>query len=148
MDEVDNSSWSWPGLLVPTVTFLVGLVLGGVLVYANGGGDASEVVAPESDTTASLSGAEDDTVVTLPAACDQAATKVREAYDLLRQAVGQVQELQADALVDTLNSLEDVDAEARVLVTECSAVQVSTSPTASSDATSSPSTSPTESSTE
>ena len=147
MDEVENSGWSWPGLLVPTVTFLVGLVLGGVLVYANSGG-ASEVMAPESDTTASPSAADEDTLVTLPAACDQAATKVREAYDLLRQAVGQVQDLQADALVDTLNSLEDVDAEARVLVTECSAVQVSTSPTASSDATPSPSTSPTETSTE
>ena len=129
----DDSSWSWLGVLVPTVTFVVGLVLGGVLVYANNGGDASEVAAPESEseTSASPSAADQDTLVTLPAACDQAATKVREAYDLLRQAVGQVQDLQADALVDTLNSLEDVDAEARVLVSECSEVQVSTSPTES-----------------
>ena len=148
MDEVDDSSRSWLGLLVPTVTFLVGLVLGGVLVYANSGGDASDVAVPESEATASPSAGAQDTVVTLPAACDQAATKVREAYALLRQAVGQVRDFQADALVDTLNSLEDVDEEARVLVSECSAVQVSTSPTASSSATTSPSASPTETSTE
>ena len=146
MDEVDDSSRSWLGLLVPTVTFLVGLVLGGVLVYANSGGDASDVA--ESEATASPSAGAQDTVVTLPAACDQAATKVREAYALLRQAVGQVRDFQADALVETLNSLQDVDEEARVLVSECSAVQVSTSPTASSTATTSPSASPTETSTE
>lgn len=148
MDEDDNNSRSWLGLLVPTMTFLVGLVLGGVLVYANSGGDASDVAVRESEATASPSAGAQDTLVTLPAACDQAATKVREAYALLRQAVGQVRDFQADALVETLNSLEDVDEEARVLVSECSAVQVSTSPTASSSATTSPSASPTESSTE
>ena len=148
MDEDADSNRGWPGVFIPTATFLVGLVLGGMLVYANSGGGASEVAVPESETTASPSAADEDTVVTLPAACDQAATKVREAYDLLRQAVGEVQDLQADALVDTLNSLEDVDAEARVLVSECGEVQVSTSPTASSGATTSPEASPTEASTE
>lgn len=148
MDEVDNSSRSWLGPLVPTLTFLVGLILGGVLVYANSAGDPSQVAGPEPGTTASPSAGTQDTLVTLPAACDEAATKVREAYDLLRQAVGQVRDFQADALVETLNSLEDVDKEARSLVSECSAVQVSTSPAPSSSATTPPSTLPTESSTE
>ncbi len=145
MDDIDHSSRSWLGLWVPTLTFLVGLILGGVLVYANSGGDSPQVLGPDPETTASPSASThdtQDTLVTLPAACDEAATKVREAYDLLRQAVGQVRDFQADALVETLNSLEDVDKEARTLVSECSAVQVSTSPATS------PSPSPTESSTE
>ena len=67
--------------------------------------------------------------MTLPAACDQAAAKVSQAYTLLRQAVTQVRDFHADQLVETLNQLEDIDAQTRPLVATCTAVSVSTSPT-------------------
>lgn len=123
----DEGKQNWLGLLIPTVTFLVGLALGGVLVYANVGGGADSNVAEQSVTDTA---AADDAsaVVTVPAACDKAAAKVREAYGLLRTAVDQVRDFQADALVGTLNELEDVDGEARVLVTECSDVEVENAP--------------------
>ena len=52
-----------------------------------------------------------------------------EAYTLLRQAVDQVRNFDADKLVSTLNELEDVDAETRPLVDACTQVSVSSSPT-------------------
>ena len=65
----------------------------------------------------------------MPAACEQAAEKVSEAYTLLRQAVDEVRNFDADKLVNTLNELEDVDAETRPLVDACNQVSVSSSPT-------------------
>lgn len=133
--KTEESKQNWLGLLVPTVTFLVGLALGGVLVYANSGGGAATEATGQPTVSAAPAGEVNDTVVTVPAACDQAATKVREAYTLLRQAVDQVRDFQADELVGTLNELEDVDGEARGLVSECSELQVSSTPAPTSEAT-------------
>ena len=65
----------------------------------------------------------------MPAACEQAAEKVSEAYTWLHQAVDQVRNFDADELVSTLNQLEDVDAETRPLVDACTQVSASSSPT-------------------
>ena len=131
----DDPTRPWFGLLLPTATFMIGLVLGGILVYANSGGgnDNAEDAGPGPESTAGASSsspsASGDTVVTVPAACDQAAAKVSEAYRLLRQAVDQVRDLNAEKLVSTLNELEDVDAQTRPLVDACTQVSVSSGPT-------------------
>ncbi len=128
--EEEERRQGWISLLLPAGTFLVGLALGGILVYAGtSGGSDAESVPSESTSSGSPSGGA-DTVVTVPAACDEAAAKVSEAYTLLRQAVSQVRDFQADQLVETLNQLEDVDGQTRPLVDECTAVSVTTSPTA------------------
>ena len=131
MNEDDRRRWF--SLLLPTATFVIGLALGGILVYANSGGDNGDDAGNGSASTAGASSsppsASGDTVVTVPAACDEAAAKVSEAYSLLRQAVDQVRNLDADKLVSTLNELEDVDAQTRPLVDACTQVSVSTSPT-------------------
>ncbi len=125
----DDQRQRWINLLLPAATFVVGLALGGSLVYANSGGDNEGGSPPSASTDTSSPSGAGDTVVTLPAACDQAAAKVSEAYTLLRQAVAQVRDFHADELVETLNQLEDIDAQMRPLVAECTAASVSTSPT-------------------
>ena len=132
MDDDDDQRRHWIGLLIPAATFLVGLVLGGALIYANSGGDAAGTSTPTPSVGASPTSGSGDTVVTVPAACDEAARKVGEAYTLLRQAVSQVRDFQADQLVDTLNQLEDVDAQTRPLVDACNKVSVTTSPSSES----------------
>ena len=42
----DDKRHRWISLVLPAATFLVGLVLGGTLVYANTGGDNSDSAAP------------------------------------------------------------------------------------------------------
>lgn len=135
----DNARHRWISLSLPTATFVIGLALGGILVYANSGdtnggeagsgGDAANASASTASASSSSPSATGDTVVTVPAACEQAAEKVSEAYTLLRQAVDEVRNFDADKLVNTLNELEDVDAETRPLVDACNQVSVSSSPT-------------------
>ncbi len=130
-DAQTDDHQHWFGLLVPALTFLVGLVLGGALIYATSGGDASD--PPDADSAeasdAPSSGSGGDTVVTLPAACEEASAGVSEAYALLREALGQVRDFRADDLAETLGELQDVDEATRPLVEECSEVSVSVSPT-------------------
>ena len=135
----DDARHRWISLSLPTATFVIGLALGGILVYANSGdtnggeagsgGDAANASASTASASSSSPSATGDTVVTVPAACEQAAEKVSEAYTLLRQAVDEVRNFDADKLVNTLNELEDVDAETRPLVDACNQVSVSSSPT-------------------
>lgn len=136
----DDRRHRWISLLLPTATFVIGLALGGILVYANSGdtdnsgnagsgGDATNAPASTASASGSSPSPTGDTVVTVPAACEQAAEKVSEAYTLLRQAVDQVRNFDADELVSTLNELEDVDAATRPLVDACTQVSVSSSPT-------------------
>ncbi len=135
-DDQPDDGQHWFGLLLPAVTFLVGIALGGAMIYATNGGDGSE--SPDADSSATSSepapGEPGDTLVTLPAACEQASAGVSEAYRLLRQALGQVRDFQADELAATLEELQTVDEETRPLVDECSEVSVSVSPTPSDPA--------------
>lgn len=126
----DREGGGWWSLLLPTLTFVVGLALGGGLVYATSGGDAA--TTPEAAPSASPSRSADaggDTTVTLPAECAQASEQITRAYGLLREAVGQVRDFDASRLVETIDELQTVDEETRPLVEACSQVSVGTSPT-------------------
>src|SRR5680860_273957 len=129
----------WGGLLIPAATCLVGLLIGGLVIgvgRSGGGssgaagddGSSSSPSSTSSPTTAS-SALPGDTVVTVPAACQKAADKVREVTRLLRRTVGDVQNFKPDKIVDTLNRLEDLDSEIRPLLQECSRVEVTTGAT-------------------
>lgn len=129
--ESEESWWQRWGLrLLPALTFLVGTVLGAVVVIAGQpGATVSEVTGEPSPSPSASSdaGAGGDTVVTLPAACEGAAENVTEATRLIDEAATAVRDFRPDELVDLLNRLEDLDTETRELAAECRRVQVSES---------------------
>lgn len=128
-DHDDREGGGWWSLLLPTLTFVVGLALGGGLVYATSGGDAATTPEAAPSASPSPSVAEGgDTTVTLPAECEQASQRLTEAYGLLREAVGQVRDFDAGRLVETIDELQTVDEQTRPLVEACSQVSVGTAP--------------------
>ena len=139
-----SPSRRWGGLLIPAATFLVGLLIGGLVIGVgrSGSSSSSDEEAGSSSSpspAASSPPAPGDTVVTVPAECQQAADKVREATSLLRSTVSDVQNFKPDKIVETLNRLEDIDAEIRPLLDGCSQVDVTTGATpVPSDSSSSP----------
>ncbi len=116
--------------LVPAATFLLGLLIGSLLVAVGGnGGDRSgdsPGASPGASPSASPS-ASTDVRVTVPAACGEAAANLKEATQLLRSSVGSVKDFDPQRIVDQLNRLEELDAETRPLVRLCSQVQVASS---------------------
>lgn len=127
------------GVLIPAATFLVGLLIGGLLIGVGRSGGGSSGAAgqdgsgsssssdPSATTTSSATPGE--TVVTVPAACQEATDKVAEATRLLRSTVEDVQNFKPDKIIDALNRLEDLDREIRPLLKECSRVEVTTGAT-------------------
>ncbi len=132
---------AWQRFL-PAATFLVGLLLGSVLVAASQSRDSGPSAAgDDSATSSSTSGPTPtstvgDTVVTLPAACEESAVNLREATALLGESVDSVKDFDPQRLVEILNRLETLDNETRPLVDECSAVTVTSSPTSPASPTS------------
>ena len=132
----DTARKPWTALLIPSVTFLVGLLIGGLLIgVGRTDGDAAGVApgdgasatpSPATGSTASPG----DTVVTVPAACRTAAKKVREATAVLRGTAGDVRNFNPDRIVEALDRLEALDRQTRPLLRQCSQVDVSTGATA------------------
>lgn len=130
--ESEESWWQRWGLrLLPALTFLVGLVLGAVVVIAGQLGESvGDVVgepSPSPSGSADPSAGVGDTVVTLPAACEGAAENITEATRLIDEAATAVRDFRPDELVDLLTRLEVLDAETRELAAECRRVDVSES---------------------
>ena len=130
--ESEESWWQRWGLrLLPALTFLVGLVLGAVVVIAGqlGQGVGGVVGEPSPSPSASPdpSAGGGDTVVTLPAACEGAAENITEATRLIDESATAVRDFRPDELVDLLTRLEVLDAETRELAAECRRVDVSES---------------------
>lgn len=129
-DETHGQPWG--GILIPAATFLVGLLIGGLLIgvgrtdgEASGAEPGTDASAAPSPATGSAA-APGDTVVTVSAACKMAAEKVRQATSLLRSTAGDVRKFRPDAIVKALNRLEDLDSQTRPLLRQCSQVEVST----------------------
>lgn len=142
-DDLIDARGLGTGVRVPTLTFLVGLGLGAALVWAavGGGGDDAPEVGPSATAGPSPSSGPSDTLVTVPGACEDVSARVSEAYDLLRDAVRQVRDFQAEELTRTLDELEVLDEETRSLAAECSQVSATDSP-APSETPETPSTGP------
>lgn len=128
-DNSEETGWqTWGSRLLPVVTFLVGLGLGLVVMVAVGGDDASPGVDPEPTPSASSPGS-GDTVVTVPAACEDAAENISAATRLLDDAAASVRDFRPQELVDLLEKLETLDAETRELAGQCSEIDISEGPT-------------------
>lgn len=125
----------WGSLVIPAATFLVGLLLGGLVIgVGRSGGDSSGVANGSGSTrsaspTTGGSATPGETVVSVPAACSEAADKIREATTLLRNTVGDFRNFKPNEIVDALNRLEDLDGETRPLLQACSQVGVTTGAT-------------------
>ncbi len=128
--EVEESGWQrWALRLLPALTFVVGLVLGAVVVLASQPErDAPAASAEPSAAPPSAPGeGTADTVVTVPGACEDAAEDLTEATRLLDDVAAAVRDFRPDDLIGLLDQLEDLDAEVRSQTAECSRVDVSES---------------------
>lgn len=126
--DIDHASPWWARLL-PTATFVVGLVIGGLVVLAvHGGGEPAASPSPSPSTASASPG---DTVVTVPAACQDAADNIEEATSLLRETVSSVKNFDPDQIVKMLNRLQDLDQATRPLAKRCSQVKVTVGPSPS-----------------
>ncbi|CAN5436467.1 hypothetical protein BH18ACT8_BH18ACT8_09680 [soil metagenome] len=128
-DQPPRASPAWLTLAVPAATFLIGLVLGGVVVGVGTDGDDSSLEPTVTTPPADAAGSPTASVtVVVPEACIQAAETVNQATALIRDGVSSIRDFQPEQLVDLLNQLEDLDAQARAQAQECSKVDVSQTP--------------------
>lgn len=130
VDAPGSAPWwrSW-AVLGPVVALVVGLVLGGVIVGA-GESVRSPGSTPTATVTETADPSPDDTSITIPQECLDAAETVEAATNVLRRGVAAVRDFRRQELVDLLNELEDLEAQARDEAATCSDVEV-TSPTES-----------------
>lgn len=121
--------WRSVALLAPAVALVVGLLIGALVVGA-GERSGSSRPAPTVTVTADPDASTDDTSVVVPRECLEAAETVEEATDVLQEGVGAVRDFRRDTLVELLNRLEELEAEARGQAATCREVEVE-SPTES-----------------
>jgi len=123
-----ETGWRRWSVLLPALTFAVGLALGAAVVGVSqlGGSDEADPLAapspsssPASEPTGSASpGA---LRITVPAPCVQAAEKAETAYGVLDRAVTAVRELDARQLADVVDAAQTERAETEALVDACRA---------------------------
>lgn len=102
-----NAFW-----IVPTVTFLAGLVLGGVLVGVSNLGrddDAPAAAAAGPTPSPGASGSQDVTVV-VPRSCVEAAERSEQVLALTREAAEALSELDARRLADVVDEMRGLQA--------------------------------------
>jgi hypothetical protein len=103
--------------LLPALTFVVGVVLGAVVVGAITSGDSSGTAADSSTRGADRGTAgagpapspttSGDLTVTVPAECTALAGDARDAANLLEQAATAARDLDAGALADVARRMQD-----------------------------------------
>jgi hypothetical protein len=102
--------------LLPALTFVVGVVLGAVVVAITSGSDGAEPTAGGSAATrvggagatpTPSPGASGDVSVTVPAECTALANDAQNAADLLNQAATAARDLDAKALADVARRMQD-----------------------------------------
>lgn len=115
--------------LVPALTFLVGLLVGGVVIGLTGIGDdlttggaeqgdagTAQQPAPTDSPGAPGSG---DRTVTVPGECIEAAERSEEALALTREAAQALGDLDPRRVQEIVDRLQDLDPEIRSLAAEC-----------------------------
>lgn len=126
--DLHDRTGSWWFVVVPAITLLVGLVLGGLIVGVAHDGSKSPDVGPSATPTPADPSASSDVAVVVPQECLQAAETVQRATELIRDGVAAIRDFRPDELITLLDQLEDLDAEAREQAAACSEVEVSPAP--------------------
>jgi hypothetical protein len=117
------------GLVVlPTVTFLVGLLLGGVLVWVSGLGNGDDESAangdagseqPDTPADTATDGQSPDRTVVIPGSCVEAAQRAQEVLDLVQQFAAAARDLDARQLQTLVDRMQDLDPLVRDAATSC-----------------------------
>lgn len=122
-DDTDRGSRF---LLVPAVTFLVGLVLGAVLVWVGtdlrGGEPQPGGTAAPTVPTPTGSRSSSDVTVTVPADCLAAAQAAEDVLGLGRQAASAVADLDAKRLQDLIDEMEKLEPRVRQAADNCQSI--------------------------
>lgn len=138
-------------VVAPAAALVVGLVLGGVLVWAAGGGGdlrgpAADEQTPSATPTPSTSAPA--TALVVPDACLETADTLERAITTIEQGVGAIRDFRAERVIGLLDELEDLDGLAREQVASCREADVSDTPLPSEAASSGPTPTSTEPTTE
>jgi hypothetical protein len=115
--------WLW---LIPTLTFVLGVVLGAAAIAAfdggtvNGGGRdlTSRPTAPTAPTAAGRTG---DRTITIPASCEQGLERARTALSTVGEAVEAARSLNSGRLQEILDRLQDAQHDVERLADQCRA---------------------------
>jgi len=112
-------------VLLPALTFAVGLALGAAVVGVSqlGGSSSDEpLAAPSSSSTPAsepVAPSPSALLITVPAPCVQAAEQAETAYAVLDQAVTAVRELDARQLADVVDAAQTERSETEALIDAC-----------------------------
>lgn len=108
-------------LLVPAITFLLGLVLGGVLIgVANLGPDGADGTGEAAPAPATSSATPtDDVTVTVPRPCVDVAERSEEVLDLVQRAAAAVGDLNARELGTIVDEMQALEPEVRENAAAC-----------------------------
>lgn len=106
------------------LTFLVGLVLGGVVIFAGTAGDDDEPTAsPDASQAPDVSASEDpdstDVVVRVPQSCLDAADGALEASQQVDDAVAAVRDLDARRLQEIVDEVQRLQPDVRDQAEQC-----------------------------
>ena len=113
----DRPAWRRWSVVLPAVTFLLGLLLGAVVVAASGDDEqqAASVPPPAAPTPT----AEGQLTVRVPAPCLRAADEAEQAYAVLEQGVAAARDLDARRLQELVDTVQRERPEAEALVRAC-----------------------------
>jgi len=139
-DQRRGAGWF---VAVPAVTFVLGALLGGLVIGV--GQDSSDAPGSDGSTPgAAPTSSGPSTAVVVPDSCLEAAETVRRATEVLREGVGAIQDFRVQPILDLLDDLEDLDREARAQASTCTGTRVTDAgePTASPSDGASPTPSP------
>ena len=108
-------------MALPAATLLVGVLLGGAVVGAADVGDDGERPGPRATPTATPAPSADqaDVVVRVPGPCVQLADRTEQAYALLDRGVTAARDLDARALADLVDEVQQNRPEVAALVSRC-----------------------------
>lgn len=124
-----SSTWTW---LLPVLTFLLGCVLGGVVIAAGISGDTDDsVAAPEQTAEPGPSGEDgaagdpsaepepEETVVRVPESCLAAADAAVVASNRLGDVVAAVRDLDARRLQEVVDEVQQKQPQVQELAERC-----------------------------
>lgn len=119
-------------LLIPALTFLVGLLLGGALAWVGSdmgdeGGQAAPGGRPSPAASAPGNGGDPaaaeptDIRVTVPSECVDAAEQAQQVLDLAQQAASAIGDLDAQRLRSLVDEMETLEPSIRASASACQA---------------------------
>lgn len=118
--DQDGARWRRWSVLLPALTFLAGLALGAAVLGASTTRDGTEAAPPPPPAPAP-SPSPSDLLVRVPGPCLQAAERAEQAYALVEQGVAAARELDARALADLVDEVQQQRPEVQALVDTCRA---------------------------